>query len=59
LRSISDLISNLRRSSFDELFRPRWDAVTAEQLMEVLSTMPERMQDIIVANGGRTKWWSN
>ncbi|KAH7002692.1 hypothetical protein B0J12DRAFT_692429 [Macrophomina phaseolina] len=33
-----------------------WEAITEEQLRELLNTMPQRMMDTIAAKGGHTKW---
>ena len=33
-----------------------WDAITSEQLAELLATMPQRCLDVIAAEGGHTNW---
>jgi transposase len=33
-----------------------WDQVSQEQLLQLISTMPARMQAVIEAGGGSTKW---
>jgi len=33
-----------------------WESITHERIIELVRTMPERCIDVIVANGGPTKW---
>lgn len=39
-----------------EAVQEAWDMVTEQQLSDLIDTMPKRMQDVIDANGGYTKW---
>ena len=44
---------------YDELrkvVREAWDAITVEQLNELIDLMYTRCQDVIDAHGGHTKW---
>jgi hypothetical protein len=43
----------------DELRRQvkeAWEAIESQTLEDLLSTMPQRCQDVIDANGMHTKW---
>ena len=45
--------------SYDRLrgaVREAWDAITREQLLELIDSMGQRCQDVIDAQGGYTKW---
>jgi hypothetical protein len=45
--------------TYDQLraaVREAWDEVTEQQLSDLINTMPKRMQDVIDADGGYTKW---
>ncbi|KAF1977069.1 hypothetical protein BU23DRAFT_453791, partial [Bimuria novae-zelandiae CBS 107.79] len=45
--------------SYDRLrgaVREAWDAITREQLLELIDSMRQRCQDVINAQGGYTKW---
>ena len=39
-----------------EVVRAAWDAITIEQLNELIDSMHQRCLDVIAANGGHTKW---
>jgi transposase len=48
-----------RQLSYDDLrgaVKEAWEAVTAEQLTDLLDSMQARCQDVIDAQGGYTKW---
>lgn len=45
--------------SYDQLrgiVKEAWDAITPQQLHDLLDTMQQRCQDVIDAEGGPTKW---
>ena len=39
-----------------EAVRAAWDAITVDQLNELIDSMKQRCQDVIDARGGHTKW---
>ena len=48
-----------KKTSYDELRKrviAAWEAIGAEVFDELVSTMPQRCQDIIDAQGGNTEW---
>ena len=45
--------------SYDQLrahVKEAWDAITSDQLLDLLKTMSQRCEDVIAAEGGHTKW---
>ncbi|KAF2488750.1 hypothetical protein BU16DRAFT_473320, partial [Lophium mytilinum] len=36
--------------------RAEWDKITEEELEELIKSMPKRIQAVIAAQGGPTKW---
>ena len=45
--------------TYDQLrqaVKEAWDSITAEQLRELIDSMPKRCQAVIDADGGHTKW---
>ena len=39
-----------------EAIQEAWDSITLDTIRDLIRTMPERCIDVIVANGGYTKW---
>ncbi|PVH98642.1 hypothetical protein DM02DRAFT_657158 [Periconia macrospinosa] len=53
------LLANLAVATYDQLREAvgeAWGQVTEQQLSDLIDTLPKRMQDVIDANGGYTKW---
>jgi tryptophanase len=48
-----------KKWTYDQLrkaVKEAWDAITIEQLNELLDSMHQRCVDVIAAKGGHTKW---
>lgn len=47
---------NLSYNTLREVVRAAWDAITEEQLQEIIAEMPARCQTVIQADGGYTRY---
>jgi transposase len=48
--------SNFTYDRLREVVKEAWDAITTEYLQDLISTMPQRCEDVIQAQGGHTTW---
>ena len=39
-----------------QIIQSTWDTISLEQLQTLIRTMPDRMQAVILARGGSTRW---
>jgi len=56
---LSDLYGDEKKPSYDKLrewVKEAWEVVPDEVFVGLLSTMKERCEDVIAANGIHTKW---
>lgn len=50
-------VNNPLYNRLRDIVNKAWEAITVEQLQDLMSSMQQRCIDVIEAEGGYTKWW--